>query len=376
MIAIATSGRADWGLLSPLAKRLQREKEVEIVATNMHLIPQNGTCTVNEIYRDGFTPVHIPVGGNNVEIAAASLRSFGDYFRRQNPEAVVILGDRYEMMAVAMAAVLTGVPIIHIAGGAISEGAFDDSFRHGITKLSTLHLAETEEYRQRIIQMGEMPERVVNTGAIGVEYMMNATLLSQKELKESLGFPIDKKTLIATMHPSTLDPVSPEEQMKCLLTALERFGGYNVVFTYPNNDTDPAPLIRLINDFQKRNSDRVNVIPSMGHLRYISALQYAGGVVGNSSSGIVEVPSAGIPTLDIGIRQKGRSAAPSVVHCEGNMESILQGLYLITSPAMQEKASSKVNPYYKEGTLELMASAILNYDFHPFPVKAFHNVNH
>lgn len=372
-IAVATSTRADWGLLSPLAEELrQRGHQVEVMATNMHLDARCG-MTVTEIEADGFSPVRIPASGTPAEVAADVLRGFGNYFATNNFDAIIILGDRYEMLSAASAALLAGIPIVHIAGGAVSEGAFDDGFRHAITKLSMLHLAETDEYAARIIHMGEDPQRVITTGAIGIHNILNTKLLSREELDSSLNFTLGENAILVTLHAATLSPLPAEEQMGNLIAALEYFTELRIIFSYPNNDVDPAPLISQIERLAVAHPDRVLAIPSLGRLRYLSALQYVKAVVGNSSSGLVEVPSMHIPTLDIGCRQNGRLHGPSVVRCGETVEEIREGIERVLSPEQQEIARTAYNPYARPETLRRMADAIEYFNFTPYPVKKFYD---
>lgn len=373
-LAFATSTRADWGLLSPLAhEMLHRGHDVQVIATNMHLRRDCG-MTVSEIVADGFDPLRVPADGSPAEITAGVLSGFARVFADAQPDAVVILGDRYEMVGAAMAAVLAGVPVVHIAGGAVSEGAFDDGFRHAITKLAVLHLTETDEYRRRVIQLGEDPERVVTTGAIGIHNILNTKLMTREELEESLSFRFDAPTLLVTLHAATLSPLSPERQMRNLLEALDSVPDCKIIFTYPNNDVDPAPLIALIEEYARKNPGRVLAIPSLGRLRYLSALRQVEAVVGNSSSGLVEIPSMGIPTLDIGCRQDGRLHSPSVVRCGDTAEEIRRGLAVALSEEQKRVAATAENPYARPDTLRLMADAIDNFKFHKFPVKKFHDL--
>ena len=375
-IAVATGTRADWGLLSPIARRLADYPNVEIaiMATNMHYDPNYG-LTYKEIIADGFNiDAEIPAFGSPAEILAKCLVEFNDAFNQISPDCVIILGDRFEMVAVAMAAVLAKVPIVHIAGGAVSEGAFDDSFRHAITKMSMLHLTETEQYRQRVIQMGESPENVFNTGAIGVYNALDLPLMSKAELEKSIGFDLGDRALLVTLHCATLEELSPEEQMRNLLLALDTIPDYKILFTHPNNDSEAETLIAMIDEYASKNRDRVCVIPSLGRLRYLSAIQYVKGVVGNSSSGLVEVPSMGIPTLDIGIRQRGRTAGNSVVNCGTSAEEITVGIKKILSPKIQQIASTAKNPYAQPDTLDKMVSAILNFDFKRNITKQFYDI--
>lgn len=365
-----TSTRADWGLLMPLAKALNLADGigVRIVAANMHLMRQYG-MTVDEITEAGFevaarVPMHVEgdTSADRVRAMGKCMDEIAGAFGSIHPDAVIILGDRYEMLAVASAAAVMGIPIIHIAGGEISEGAIDDEIRHAITKLSTLHLTATEPYRRRVIQLGEAPDRVINTGAIGVWNAFNTALLDAEELGRQLNLDLSQPTVVVTFHPATADTsASPAAQMTHLLEALSSFPDMNIVITYPNNDAGGESLIPLIEEFAAANSDCVRAVRSLGMIRYQSLLRLAKVVVGNSSSGIVEAPSAGIPTVDIGIRQRGRIAAPSVIHCGTESVDIREAIEKALSPEMQSLAARKENPYYKPDTLQIMTSAVLDF---------------
>lgn len=382
-VCIATGTRAEWGLLSGIAKELKQREDIElqIIATNMHLSQRYG-YTINEIITDGFqVSAQVPMAIDDdshtgtAKAMGICLSGFAEAFSRLQPDVAVILGDRYEMLAVASAATIMRIPIIHIAGGAISEGAIDDNIRHAITKLSALHLTETECYRQRVIQMGESPERVINTGAIGVYNIMHEPLMTKHELEESIGSEIPEGTLLVTLHPATLDDSPVKEQCQALLDALDNFPETHVIFTYPNNDMNGRIIIEMIESYAKSHKKRITVIPSLGKKRYLSALKYVATVVGNSSSGIVEVPSMGIPTVDIGARQRGRMAADSVIHCNNDCKSITEAIAFALSPIGQEKAKNTCNPYFKDNTLELITDAIANTAIESLQHKKFHDIS-
>lgn len=377
-----TGTRADWGLLLPLARLLrERGDRVEVAATNMHLDPALGH-TVDELVADGFSPAFtIPASGSPSEIAAAAAAGFPAAFRAMAPDATVILGDRCEMLGAATAALLEGVPIVHIAGGTVSEGAFDDSIRHAITKMATLHLVETEDCRRRVVAMGEQPDRVVTVGSIGVWNVINTPDIPAEELERDLGMRFSQRTVLATLHAATLDPGSPGSRMQAMLEAfgraMERYteagdSQLRFIITYPNNDVDPAPQIELIREFASRWPGRVTVVPSLGRRRYAAVLRRACAVVGNSSGGIVEVPSAGIPTLDIGSRQAGRQRAASVFSCGPEADDILRGLDTVLSDEALTIAARRENPYARPDTPQIMADAIEAFPFTPWPVKKFH----
>ena len=363
MIAVATSTRADWGLLSPLIAEFKKQDiPYAILASNMHLIPEMG-MTVDEIRDAGETPVELSTAGASVsETLANSTRRHGEWFAANKPDAVVILGDRYEMLGVASAATINGVPIIHIAGGTVSEGAMDNAIRNAISQLAALHLTETEKCASRLEAMGINKENIVVTGAIGVWNTLNVPLMSREELQESLGRPLPEKFFVGTLHAATLDSVSPTKQMEEFLAGIKGFmqarPGYGAILTYPNNDTDPTALIALLRDFEARHPESIIVVPSLGMRRYLSAVALSEGVIGNSSSGIVEVASLGIPTLDIGIRQNGRERAVSVIHCDATRGAITMSLSLITTPMMKGLAAKRANPYFRPDTSTVMVDTI------------------
>ncbi|MDE6510555.1 MAG: UDP-N-acetylglucosamine 2-epimerase (hydrolyzing) [Muribaculaceae bacterium] len=363
MIAVATSTRADWGLLTPLVAEFKKQgMPYSILASNMHLLPEMG-MTVDEIRASGETPVELPTAGTSIsETLANSTLMHGEWFAANKPDAVVILGDRYEMLGVASAATVNGVPIIHIAGGTVSEGAMDNAIRNAISQLAALHLAETEKCAARLEAMGIDKENIVVTGAIGVWNTLNVPLMSREELEDSLGRTLPERFFVGTLHAATLDNVSPEKQMEEFLAGIEGFmearPGYGAILTYPNNDTDPTPLIALLRDFEARHPESVIVVPSLGMRRYLSAVSISEGVIGNSSSGIVEVASLGVPTLDIGIRQNGRERAVSVIHSDATRGAIMMSLSLITTPMIKGIAAKRANPYFHPATPTIMVDSI------------------
>ena len=377
-----TGTRADWGLLSGIAKALDARSDVklQIVATNMHLSEQYGG-TYREIERDGLhidyrvpMPVDNDSAHGTVTAMSECMRGMANAFDALRPDLLLILGDRYEMLATASAALIYRIPIAHIAGGTISEGAYDDSIRHSITKMSLIHLTETEECRRRVVQLGEDPSRVFNVGAIGIYNITHTDYMSREELEAELHTSIPDKTILITFHPATLDSMPPRRQCENLLAALDRHSDYKVIFTYPNNDTDGKVIIELIEAYANKHPERVAVFPSLGQRRYLSVLQYVRAVAGNSSSGIVEVPSMKIPTLDIGIRQRGRLAADSVTHCGVSTEEISAGLDEVLSDAAQAKARTAKNPYEQPDTLGKIVDTICTYPLNGSTIKPFYDL--
>lgn len=381
-VCIVTGTRAEWGLLSGIAQQLKARDDVElqIVATNMHLDPRYGH-TIDDIISQGFdvdacVPMSVEDDStmSTVKAMAKCLDGIADSFAQLTPDVIVLLGDRYEMLSVASAATVMRIPIIHLHGGEISEGAIDDSIRHAITKLSSLHLTATEEYRNRVIQMGEQPTQVINTGAIGVYNVAHITPMSCEELNASLDFEIKPGTLLVTYHPATLD--DEDVALRCgeLLAALDAFPDNKVIITYPNNDVQGRVIIEMIEDYATKNVGRVMVKPSLGLVRYISALHYVAAVVGNSSSGIIEVPSMGIPTVNVGIRQQGRMASDSVIHCGDDKESIVEAIRYALSPEGCNRAKNAQNPYCKDNTLQLIVEAIATTPIDELRRKTFYDL--
>jgi UDP-N-acetyl-D-glucosamine 2-epimerase, UDP-hydrolysing len=357
-ICVVTGTRAEYGLMSRLMKLIQDEKELQlqIIATNMHLSPEFG-LTYKEIEADGFVidkKVHMLLSSDtsNATVKSAGLGTIGfaDAYEDLQPDMIMVLGDRYEILAAVSAALLYKIPVVHLHGGEITEGAYDDSIRHAVTKMSHLHFTSTEEYRQRVIQMGEDPGNVYYVGALGCDNIRTVPLMTKKELEQSIRFSVDRNTILVTFHPVTMEEGTAEEQFSALLNALDEVPDLRIVFTMPNSDTDGRIISDMIKGFVEQHSDRSVYFTSLGLKRYLSALQYIGGVVGNSSSGIIEVPSFHIPTLNIGDRQKGRTAAESVLNCLPVKKDIKQKLQLILDNNYREKLKDIQNPYDKPGT--------------------------
>ncbi len=379
-ICVVTGSRAEYGILRSLMSAIKDDTALtlQVIATNQHLSKLQGE-TYKEIERDGFTidyKVYMadddaPDNANTTAKAISrGVSGFADAFDTLKPDMLLILGDRYEMLAVASTALIYKIPIAHLHGGEITEGAFDDSIRHAITKMSHLHLTSTEVYRKRVIQLGEQPDRVFNVGALGVENVMKTDFMSKEEIEQSLDFQISDKCFLCTYHPVTLSDMSSEEQVMNLLHALDNYKEYHIIFTYSNSDTNSQIIIKRIQEYVDRNQLRCMFIPSLGQRRYFSALRYMTAVIGNSSSGIIEVPSFGIPTLDIGDRQKGRIAAESVIHCGYSTEEIEEGLRKVTTYS----SSNINNPYYQEGTCEAILNIIKTYPIDNIIQKHFYDL--
>jgi len=364
-IVIFTGTRADWGILSPVARALRDRGGIDltVAATNMHLSDKFGH-TVDEIVADGFTPLEIPMdaepadNAGRVAAMAQCMEGTAALIVRLKPDLAVILGDRFEMLSVASACLMTGLPIAHISGGETTLGAVDNSIRHAITQMASLHLTATEAYRRKVIELGANPALAINTGALGVYNIGTLTPAPPEEMERVTGMKLDRNTVLVTYHPATLDPGSVGERVGALTSALDSIPGLKVLVTAANNDARGAEVNALMREYVAANRGRVSMVDSLGRRRYHTALRMVGVVVGNSSSGIVEVPSAGIPTVDIGVRQKGRIAADSVIHCGDSREEILRAVEKALSPQWQQLARGISNPYYQPDTLDKVVRAI------------------
>lgn len=383
-ICVVTGSRAEYGILSRLMKEIDAhpDAELQVVATNMHLSPEFG-LTYREIEADGFRidrKVEMLLSTDTatgiVKSMGVGMIGFADTFRELAPDIIVILGDRYEMLAVASAAAVMGIPIAHLHGGEITEGAIDDNLRHAITKLSYLHFTSTEEYRRRVIQMGEAPERVFCTGALGVDNILNEPILSLPELEEQLGFRLGEDYIVATYHPVTREPGMAETHIKALLSALETVTDrFRILFTLPNSDADGRAISAAINEWCALRPDKAIAVKSLGRKRFYTAMRHASAMIGNSSSGLIEAPSFRIPTLNIGDRQKGRARGNTIVDCAPDRQSIIEGLRQTLSPAfLAQTRADALNPYHHPDTLRSILTPILRTPLAPHPPKPFHNL--
>ena len=369
-ICVVTGTRAEYGLLSRLMKKIQEDPslELQVIATNMHLSPEFG-LTYREIEKDGFginKKVEMLLSADTATSVVKSLGlgviGFADAYEDLKPDLIVVLGDRYEMLGAVSSALFFQIPVAHISGGDVTEGAYDDAIRHSMTKMSHLHFTSTEVYRKRVIQLGEQPSTVFNVGAIGLDNIRQMELLDRKAFEESIGgFSLGEKSMLITFHPVTLENQTAREQFAALLHAVDRTG-YRLIFTKPNSDSDGRVIITMIDEYVKNHPEKSVAFISLGYLRYLSALQYVDVVVGNSSSGIVEVPSFGIPTINIGDRQKGRLRADSVIDCTPEKTAIMAALEEAESSAFREKARCTVNPYEQPDTVQQIFDTI---KYHP-----------
>ena len=352
-IAVFTGTRAEYGLLYWLIKDIHNDPELtlQLLVSGMHLSSEFGE-TYKQIEQDGFTideKIEILLSSDTAVGIAKSMGlgvlGFADALSRLKPDALVILGDRFEALAAAQTAMILRIPILHLHGGEITEGAYDDAIRHAITKLSYLHGTSTEEYRQRVIQLGEIPERVKNIGAIGLDHLARSDFMSVNEIGNSLNFNLKQPYFLVTYHPVTLGAEPPEQSFVALLESLDNFKDHQVILTYPNADDGGRRIIPILEDYAKQYPTRVCAIPSLGQKRYLSTVKNAAAVIGNSSSGIIEVPAFNVPTVNIGIRQKGRLAAKSVLNCTATRESISAAIKSAITGSYKTPGEIITNPY-------------------------------
>ena len=352
-ICVITGSRAEYGLFNPLLKEIKKEPmfRLQIAATGMHLSSIYG-LTYKEILRDGFRideKVKIPLKDDTAEGVTRSLGmgviGFASAFKRLRPDLVILLGDRFETYSAAIAAFVARIPIAHLHGGELTEGALDDTFRHSITKMSFLHFTSTRAYRNRVIQLGEDPGRVFNVGALGVDNIRRTKLLSKDTLEKELGFGLNGKVALITFHPVTLERNTSKQQFDQLLSALDDFKNLKVIFTKPNSDINGKIIIRLIDEYVKNRKNRAVAFTSLGRVKYLSLMKYVDVMIGNSSSGIIEMPSFGKPTVNLGDRQKGRIAAKSVIQCSPEQGSIKKALKRAFSQKFNRVCARIKNPY-------------------------------
>lgn len=365
-ITVLTATRAEYGLLSSVIKKLITHDEiiVEVVATGMHLSPEYG-YTYREIENDGIhinKKIEILMSSDSAvgvsKSMALAIMSFAEYFEESKPDALLVLGDRYETLAVCCAAMNARIPIIHLYGGETTEGAIDEAVRHSITKMSYLHFTSTEEYRKRVIQLGEAPERVFHVGALGVENVISTDLMSLSELSESLNIQLKEPYAMVTFHPVTLEDNQVKQEVEQLLFALENFDDMQFVFTKANSDMGGKLINKMIDAFVSEH-ENAYAFESLGMKRYLSAINNCELVIGNSSSGLLEVPSFHIPTVNVGDRQKGRTRGETVIDCRSETNDICNAIEMARTDSFKRRCVNAENPYRKNGTSDLIVGKIL-----------------
>lgn len=381
-VCVLTGSRAEYGLLRLLMQGIRDDGalQLQILVTGAHLSPQFGT-TYREIEQDSFQidrKVEIPLADNS---AAGVARSVGhgiigltDALESLSPDILVLLGDRFEILAAASAALILGIPIAHIHGGETTEGAFDEAIRHSVTKMASLHFVAAEDYRRRVIQLGENPHRIFLVGGLGVDLIKQTALLDRTVIEAELGFSLGRKSLLVTFHPATLDKVDPASQMKELLAALGTMDDTQLIFTMPNADTGSQAIATQVRDFVAAHAN-ARAYDSLGALRYLSCMAQVDGVVGNSSSGLLEAPSLGIPTINIGDRQRGRLKAQSVIDCAPERSEIAAALrQLYSSQFRQALARGIENPYGNGGAAAAITEVLRTQSFENLLKKSFYDL--
>jgi GDP/UDP-N,N'-diacetylbacillosamine 2-epimerase (hydrolysing) len=380
-ICVVTGSRADYGLLHPviLGISLDLELELQLVVTGMHLSEEFGS-TVAEIEADGFEINYkVPTLANSdspegiAKSIANGIEGCASAFAKLNPDLVVVLGDRFEIFAAASAALVSRLPIAHLHGGEVTAGAFDEAFRHSITKMSQLHFVAHEDYRNRVIQLGENPIHVFKVGALGVSNYKPEELLSKIQLEEEFGIVFKEKSLLITFHPVTLEKDTAVEQMNELLEALETLDDTTLIFTMPNADTGGQAQMKLIEDFVEKHSNSI-VFKSLGRVKYLSCLQLVNGVLGNSSSGIIEAPSFKVGTINIGERQLGRVQAESVINCDPKSSSIKIAIGNLYEESFQSRLSAVVNPFGDGNSSQKIVSILKQVELDNILKKSFHDL--
>lgn len=364
-VAVFTATRAEYGLLYWLMRDIQQSTalDLQVIVSGMHLSPEFGD-TWKHIVEDGFSidaKVEMLLSSDTpVGIAKAmglGTIGYADALDRLCPDVLIVLGDRFEALAIVQAALVMRIPVVHLHGGEITEGAYDDALRHAISKMAQLHFVAAEPYRQRLLRMGEAPDRVHNVGALGLDHLMRTPQMTLAQLGASIGLPLVEQFLLVTYHPVTLGSEDAVRTCTALLAALDEFPDRQIVLTYPNADNGGRAIIPLLEAYAQARPARVCCIASLGFVRYISALQYAGAVIGNSSSGIIEAPSFHVPTVDIGARQRGRLRAASVIECSPDLAAIAAAIRTALSASFREHCRGVVNPYGRGNA----AAAIVNY---------------
>jgi GDP/UDP-N,N'-diacetylbacillosamine 2-epimerase (hydrolysing) len=381
-VCIVTGTRAEYGLLRWVMEgiRLSPVLELQLIVTGMHLSPEFG-MTVDAIEADGFkidrkvemllssdTPVGV------TKSMGLGMIGFADALAELKPDMVLVLGDRYEIFAAAASALIARIPIAHLHGGEATEGLIDEPIRHSVTKMAHLHFVATEEYRRRVIQLGEQPERVFQVGGLGIDNILRLKLLSRDELESSLNFKLAKRNLLVTFHPVTLEQNTSAKQMDELLAVLAELEDTGLIFTMPNADTEGRVLFRQIKAFCAKHS-HAHAFTSLGQLRYLSCIQHVDGVIGNSSSGLAEVPSFKKGTVNIGDRQRGRLKAASVIDCEPEKVSISNALEKLFSPEFQAMLSTVVNPYGTRGASGAIVKVLEHQQLDDLLKKRFRDIS-
>ena len=379
-VCVITGTRAEYGLLYWLMKEIQSDKDMQLqlIVTGMHLSSEFG-LTYKEIEKNFKIDKKVEmllssdtVLGISKSMGLAQI-SFSEAYEELAPDILIVLGDRYEIFSAVSSAMISRIPIAHISGGEVTEGVIDEAIRHAITKMSHLHFVSTEEYKNRVIQLGEHPNRVFNLGAIGIDNINKLKLFSKNEFVKSIDFSLNKKNILVTFHPVTLEKSTSKEQFQELLNSIDELEDTNIIFTKSNSDTDGRVINQMIDAYVSRNNNAVSFI-SMGQVRYLSALKFVDAVVGNSSSGLTEAPIFGIGTINIGDRQKGRINLSSVINCNPTKESISNAFNELYSERFQKALNDVKSPYGNGGTSEKIINIIKNFNLKNILKKSFYDL--
>lgn len=381
-ICVITGTRAEFGLLRPLIELIDKDEDLQLqlIATGMHLSPEFG-YTLNEITDVGFVvdkKVECSLSSDTSvgvsKTIALAISGFADALESLQPDLVVVLGDRTEILGAVIAAGMANIPIAHLHGGETTEGAYDEAIRHSITKFSHLHFTSTEAYRKRVIQLGEHPDTVFNVGAIGLDAIKKLKLLNREEFENSIGFKLKKRNILITYHPVTLEKEAPIETFENILTALNELTDTTLIFTHANSDKNGRIINKLITEYVDAHKDKAVAFKSLGQLRYLSALQFVDFVIGNSSSGILEVPAFHIPTINIGDRQRGRICNESVINSNNSLEDIKKSITFALDKTFRKKIQQQELLYGNGTTAEKIIQIIKEHN-HISIKKSFYNID-
>ena len=382
-VCVITGTRAEYGLLYWTLKALEKEPtiDLQICVTGMHLSPEFG-LTYQQIEADGFTidyKVETLLSSDTGTAIAKSIGigtiGFADAFQQLQPDIILLLGDRYETLAAAMAAMTLCIPIAHCHGGESTEGSIDESIRHSITKMSHLHFTATDSFKKRVVQLGEQPDNVFNLGALGIENINRIKFLSKNEIEQKLNFSFLLKNYLVTFHPETLEKESSEVRFGKVLLALQELIDKETlfIFTMPNADNDSRVIIKMINEFVNNHPKNSVVFTSMGQINYLSTLKYIDAVIGNSSSGLIEVPSFNIPTINIGDRQRGRIMAESVINCSVDKNQIKSAIQKANEKKFKQRESKQINPYGTKNVSDKIVDILKKTKLSDLLKKKFYN---
>ncbi len=382
-ICVVTGSRAEYGILRPLLEEIKNDSalKLQIIATGMHLSPEFD-LTYREIEKDGFTIDEKIEMLSGSDTSAGISRSIGlaitrfpEAYERLKPDLIVVLGDRFEIFGAVVPALISKIPVAHIAGGEVTEGAFDEALRHAITKMSHLHFVATEKYRRRVIQLGENPATVFNVGAPGVDAIKNADLLSRKELENNLKIKFNKHNFLIVFHPATLNgDDAPKNQFQELISVIDELKDTNAIFIKSNADTNARVINQMIDQYVASNHQKARAFTSLGHLKYLSVLRMVDAIIGNSSSGISEAPSLKVATVNIGNRQKGRIRAASIIDCDPTRSSIERGLKRLYSKKFQKSLKTVRNPYGNGEAAKKIKEIIKEHDLKNICTKKFFDI--